>query len=30
MKNFYVLTDALEYIEKSICEDFESQAVADY
>lgn len=30
MKNFYVLTDALEFIEKSICEHFESQAVADY
>lgn len=30
MKNFYVLTDALEYIEKNICEDFESQAVADH
>lgn len=30
MKNFYVLTDALEYIEKNICEDFGSQAVADY
>lgn len=30
MKNFYVLTDALEYIEKNICEDFGSQAVADH
>lgn len=30
MKNFYVLTDALEYIEKNICEDFCSQEVADY
>lgn len=30
MKNFYVLTDALEYIEKNICEDFGSRAVADH
>lgn len=30
MKNFYVLTDALEYIEKNICEEFGSQAVADH
>lgn len=30
MKNFYVLTDALAYIETNICEDFDSQAVADY
>lgn len=30
MKNFYVLTDALEYIEKNICEEFHSQEVADY
>lgn len=30
MKNFYVLTDALEYIERNICEDFRSQEVADY
>jgi len=30
MKNFYILTDALEYIEKNICEDFHSQEVADY
>ncbi len=30
MKNFYILTDALEYIEKNICEDFHSRDVADY
>ena len=30
MKNFYVLTDALEYIENNICEEVDSQAVADY
>ncbi len=30
MKNFYILTDALEYIEKNICEDFHSKDVADY
>ncbi len=29
MKNFYVLTDALAYIEENICEEFDSQAVAD-
>lgn len=30
MKNFHILTDALEYIEKNICEDFHSKDVADY
>ena len=30
MKNFHVLTDALEYIETNICEEVDSQAVADY
>lgn len=30
MKNFYVLTDALEYIENNICENIDSQAVADF
>ena len=29
MKNFYILTDALAYIEKNICEDIDSQSVAD-
>lgn len=30
MKNFYVLTDALEFIENNICEDVDPQTVADY
>lgn len=30
MKNFYVLTDALECIENNICEEVDSQSVADY
>ena len=30
MKNFYILTDALTYIEKNICEDFHCQKVADH
>ncbi len=30
MKNFYVLTEALSYIEDNICRDLNSQAVADY
>lgn len=30
MKNFYVLTDALEYMENNICEDFSPQDVADF
>ncbi len=30
MKNFYILTDALEYIEKNICKDFHSREVADH
>ncbi len=30
MKNFYVLTDALEFIENNVCEEVDSQAVADY
>lgn len=29
MKNFYVLTDALSFIEENICEVFDSQDVAD-
>lgn len=29
MKNFYVLTDALKYIEDNICEEIDSQDVAD-
>lgn len=29
MKNFYILTDALEYIEENICEDIDSQMIAD-
>jgi len=29
MKNFYVLTDALKYIEDNICEEIDSQNVAD-
>lgn len=28
-ENFYILTDALAYIEKNICEDIDSQSVAD-
>ncbi len=30
MKNFYILTDALAYIEQNICEEFQGQMVADY
>lgn len=30
MKNFYLLTDALEYMETNILEDFSTQDVADY
>lgn len=30
MKNFYILTDALEYIEENICENLDSQMIADY
>lgn len=29
MKNFYILTDALGYIEQNICEDIDGQSVAD-
>lgn len=30
MKNFYILTEALSYIEDNICGELNSQAVADY
>ncbi len=30
MKNFYVLTTALEFIESNICEEVDPQAIADY
>ncbi|MCI8373033.1 MAG: helix-turn-helix domain-containing protein [Lachnospiraceae bacterium] len=30
MRNFYILTEALEYIEQNICENINSQMIADY
>lgn len=30
MKNFYILTDALEYIEENLCEEIDSRMIADH